>query len=89
MRENHNEVGKTKAFLTETKKMLKATWKRAIWAVLLMMCMNFLSHGSQGKHIYYSARMGVSTNIASSFLDLYPTYLFVLVLVNVSSLANP
>ena len=36
MRENHNEVGKTKAFLTETKKMLKANWKRAVWAVILL-----------------------------------------------------
>lgn len=34
MRENHNEIGKTKAFLSETKKMLKAYWKRAIWAVV-------------------------------------------------------
>lgn len=34
MRENHNEIGKTKAFMTETKKMLKANWKRAIWAVV-------------------------------------------------------
>ncbi|KAJ9101525.1 hypothetical protein QFC20_005218 [Naganishia adeliensis] len=36
MRENHNEIGKTKAFMTETKKMLKANWKRAIWAVVLI-----------------------------------------------------
>lgn len=34
MRENHNEAGKTKAFLRETKLMLKVQWKRAIWAVV-------------------------------------------------------
>jgi SHS family lactate transporter-like MFS transporter len=34
MRENHNEIGKTKAFMTETKKMLKANWMKAIWAVV-------------------------------------------------------
>ncbi|KAI5452287.1 hypothetical protein NCC49_000851 [Naganishia albida] len=53
MRENHNEIGKTKAFMTETKKMLKANWKRAIWAVLLMTGMNFLSHGSQDLYPTY------------------------------------
>ncbi|KAJ9097302.1 hypothetical protein QFC21_004971 [Naganishia friedmannii] len=53
MRENHNEAGKTKAFLRETKLMLKAQWKRAIWAVALMMLFNFLSHGSQDLYPTY------------------------------------
>ncbi|KAJ4000159.1 carboxylic acid transporter [Lentinula boryana] len=38
---------KTKIFLRETKKMLKAHWMLCIYAVLLMTGFNFLSHGSQ------------------------------------------
>ncbi|KAJ4474154.1 carboxylic acid transporter [Lentinula lateritia] len=43
----HGGATKTKIFLKETKKMLKAHWMLCVYAVLLMTGFNFLSHGSQ------------------------------------------
>lgn len=44
---------KTKIFIRETKEMLKAHWKRCIYAVMLMTGFNFLSHGSQDLYPTY------------------------------------
>ncbi|KAJ9110461.1 hypothetical protein QFC19_001587 [Naganishia cerealis] len=66
MRENHNEAGKTKAFLKETKLMLKSNWKRAIWAVALMMLFNFLSHGSQDLYPTYLQKTKLLSSKQSS-----------------------
>lgn len=44
---------KTKVFMRETGKMLKAHWLLCIYAVLLMTGFNFLSHGSQDLYPTY------------------------------------
>ncbi|KAJ7084571.1 MFS general substrate transporter [Mycena belliarum] len=61
-----SEAQKTRAFLRETKQMLKTHWLLCVYAVLLMTGFNFLSHGSQDLYpTYLQKSKGIKAHAAT------------------------